>query len=89
MDILLIYFVAVNGMAFCLMGVDKARAKKGAWRIPERNLILSALFGGAPGLYLGMYLFRHKTMHPLFRIGIPVLILLYVLAGGGWMLDIF
>ena len=58
------------------MGLDKHRAKTGAWRIPERRLFLFALLGGGPGGFLGMLAFRHKTRHLTFRIGFPALALI-------------
>lgn len=67
---------AANLAAFILMGVDKRRAIKGRWRIPERTLFLWAVFGGAWGAYAGMRIFRHKTRKPLFRFGYPVLCIL-------------
>ena len=60
-------------VAFCAMGADKLNAKKGAWRIPERVLFALAFFLGAPGAYAGMMVFRHKTQHRLFSVGLPVL----------------
>ena len=62
----------MSAVTFCLFGADKHRAVKGAWRIRERTLLLSALCLGAPGGLLGMYLFRHKTRHAKFRILIPL-----------------
>lgn len=64
-----IYFLAVNLLAFALMGVDKSRAVRGGWRIPEVQLFLFPLLGGAPGGLLGMLVFHHKTRKPLFRYG--------------------
>lgn len=73
MQILLIAALMMNIAAFCLMGVDKRRAKRGAWRIPERTLFLvTALMGGVGGT-AGMFFFRHKTKHWYFRIGFPAL----------------
>ncbi len=71
-----LYLVAVNLAAFVLMGVDKRRAKRGAWRISERALFLPALLGGALGGTLGMRVFRHKTKHWYFRWGLPLLLIL-------------
>ena len=86
LTILLLLSLAMNIAAFVLMGLDKARAKKGAWRIPEATLLLvTALMGGLGGT-AGMFFFRHKTKHWYFRIGFPLLlaaqIVLLVLVGG-------
>lgn len=56
------------------MLVDKLKAKQGAWRIPERTLIGAAVLGGSIGAWMGMYLFRHKTKHIKFTLGIPVIL---------------
>ena len=69
-------FLVLNGLSFALFGLDKARAKAGAWRIPEKLLILSAVVSGGIGAWIGMKVFYHKTRKPLFSIGIPVIILL-------------
>ena len=83
---LLILSLVMNILAFTLMGQDKAKAKRGAWRIPEATLFLvTALMGGLGGT-AGMFFFRHKTKHWYFRIGFPLLlaaqIVLLVLVGG-------
>ena len=75
MKLFLIYPAVVNLAAFALMGVDKRRAKRGAWRIPERTLFLPAILGGSPGAILGMQMFRHKTRHRQFAVGIPLILL--------------
>jgi Predicted membrane protein len=72
------YLLLVNLIALILYGVDKAKAKKGAWRIPERVLILSAFLGGAAGALAGMLLFRHKTKHLKFRILVPLALVLWI-----------
>lgn len=70
------YLAAVNLWAFCLMGFDKRRAKRrGARRIRERTLFLSALLGGSLGALAGMWIFRHKTKHGYFVWGIPAILL--------------
>ena len=72
--LVLLYLIIVNAAAFLLMLVDKLKAKRGAWRIPERTLIGSALIGGSIGALMGMYTFRHKTKHLKFTVGIPVIL---------------
>lgn len=70
------YLVAINVTAFLAAAVDKRRAKRGRWRLPERTLWLLALMLGSAGLYFGMLVFRHKTQRPLFRFGVPALLVL-------------
>lgn len=82
MKLLLGYLLVLNVLGFLMMGIDKRRAKKGKWRIPERRLMLCAVFGGSVGALLGMQCFRHKTKHPKFSVGIPVILVLQVVAGG-------
>ena len=62
------------------MMIDKYKAKKNLWRIPEKTLLGVALMGGSIGSFAGMQLFRHKTKHPQFYIGIPVIIALQLIA---------
>lgn len=62
------------------MGIDKARARKKAWRIPEARLFFIALIGGSAGSIAGMYFFRHKTQHWYFVWGMPAILLLQLLA---------
>ena len=73
------YLLAINAVAFLLMLVDKIKAKRNLWRIPEATLIGSAAIGGSIGALLGMYTFRHKTRHPKFTVGIPVILALQVI----------
>lgn len=82
MKLFLIYLAVVNLAAFALMGVDKRRAKRGAWRIPERTLFLPAILGGSPGAILGMQVFRHKTRHRQFMIGMPLILLVQLVIVG-------
>jgi uncharacterized membrane protein YsdA (DUF1294 family) len=81
MTYFLVYLALVNILAFLLMGLDKHKARKGAWRIPERTLFLSALIGGSLGANIGMQLFRHKTRHRSFVIGMPVILIIQLLLG--------
>lgn len=75
-SVILIYLLFINLLAFLLMGLDKAKARRGRWRIPEKTLFLSALAGGSLGSILGMQTFRHKTKHASFRIGMPCILIL-------------
>ena len=70
-EVALLWLLVWNFVAFALMGVDKAKARQGRWRIPEKTLFLSAILGGSVGAMLGMSLFRHKTQHRRFRLGCP------------------
>ncbi len=72
----LIYLVIVNLTGFILMGVDKKRAIRGAWRISEASLFITALIGGSLGCILGMQHFRHKTKHWYFKYGMPAILIL-------------
>ncbi len=73
MKLFIAYIVIVNIVGFVLMGVDKKRAIRGAWRIPEASLFGVALLGGALGCTLGMRHFRHKTKHWYFKYGMPLI----------------
>ena len=72
-DLLLLYLVTINAAGFVLMLADKHKAKKKLWRIPEATLMTVAALGGSVGSLLGMYTVRHKTKHPKFTVGIPLL----------------
>lgn len=73
-----VMLLVMNLLAFALMGIDKAKAKRGAWRIPEKTLFLvTALFGGLGGT-LGMTFFRHKTKHWYFKLGFPALLVIQI-----------
>ena len=74
------WLVIINLVAFAIFGLDKKRAKKGQWRIPEKTLFLSAILGGSVGAILGMYIFHHKTKHWYFQIGIPAILILQIAA---------
>lgn len=73
-----VYLVIINLMTFIAYGMDKRKAKKGKWRIPEKTLLLFAVLGGSVGALLGMYLFHHKTKHAKFTIGVPVILALQI-----------
>lgn len=71
-----VYLVIANIIGFCMMGIDKRRAKRHEWRIPEKVLFLCSLFGGSIGTWAGMYVFRHKTRHWYFVLGMPLILLI-------------
>ncbi|MGN0631860.1 MAG: DUF1294 domain-containing protein [Ruminococcus sp.] len=71
MKIFLIYLLLINAVSFAAMGIDKKRAVKNKWRIPEKTLFLFVLLGGGIGGTAGMYFFRHKTKHWYFAVGFP------------------
>ena len=74
MKLLLYYLLIINAAGFLLMLVDKWKAKKNRWRVRESTLLLVAALGGSVGSLLGMYLFRHKTLHLKFTLGIPLIL---------------
>lgn len=73
-ELLILYLLLINAVAFLLMLIDKYKAKKNLWRIPEATLMTSAALGGSIGALLGMYTVRHKTRHPKFTVGIPLIL---------------
>jgi len=75
----IIYFIGINIISFLLMGWDKYRAKNNLWRISEYTLISLAFLGGATGIFLGMFTFRHKTKKKSFRILIPLFLIIQIL----------
>ena len=72
------YLVIMNIAGFAVMGADKSKAKKGAWRIPEKNLFIVSAVGGSIGTLVGMYAFRHKTKHWYFVVGMPAILIVHV-----------
>lgn len=78
--IIIYYLLAINAVAFFAYGIDKLKAKRGKWRIPESTLLLLAAIGGSIGAWLGMKVWHHKTMHKKFRYGLPLIILLQLSA---------
>ena len=71
----ILLFVLWNVLVAIIYGVDKSKAQRGTWRIPEKTLILLAFLGGGIGAFAGMHLFHHKTKKNLFKIGVPICIL--------------
>ena len=76
--ILIIYLIVANVVTFFVYGVDKWKAKRSKWRIREAALLLLAALGGSIGAWLGMKVWRHKTMHKKFKYGLPLIIILQV-----------
>lgn len=76
--IIAVYLILINLITFIVYGVDKSLAIKHEWRISEATLIMLAVIGGSIGAFLGMQVFRHKTKHMKFVIGVPVIIVLQV-----------
>lgn len=79
--LLIVYLLIINIISFLVMGIDKRKARKHAFRIPESSLFFLALIGGAAGSIVGMYLFHHKTRHLSFVIGMPLILILHILIG--------
>lgn len=75
MKYLFLYLLIINAIGFLLMLIDKQKARRGAWRIPEATLMGVAFIGGSIGSIAGMYIFHHKTRHPKFTLGIPIIII--------------
>ena len=87
-----IVFLAMNLFAFALYGIDKAKAKRGAWRIPEKTLLAAAWLLGGVGAWLAMRTFRHKTKHIAFQVSAPVgavLSLTLMALASGKLLNLF
>ena len=79
MNITLAYLLAINVAAFLVYGIDKLKAKRAKWRIPEATLLLlAAAVGGSIGAWMGMKVWHHKTLHMKFRYGVPIILLLQI-----------
>ena len=72
---ILYYLIAINVITFLTYGIDKLKAKKGKWRIPETTLLLLAIIGGSIGAWLGIKVWHHKTLHKKFKYGIPLIVI--------------
>lgn len=77
---IIIYFIIINLIGFFVMWLDKQKAKRGAWRIPEKTLFIITGLGGGIGTIAGMYIFRHKTRKIGFVIGFPFITILEIVA---------
>ena len=72
------YLLGINAVAFIMYGIDKYKAKKAKWRIPEATLLLLAVLGGSIGAWMGMKVWHHKTKHKKFKYGIPAILLIQI-----------
>ena len=77
---IVLYLIIINIVGFLAMLIDKRKAQKGSWRIPEKTLFIITLLGGGIGTILGMYAFRHKTKKLKFTIGFPVILISEIVA---------
>lgn len=75
---LLLYLAAMNIAAFLLYGIDKWKSCHAKWRITEARLLTVALLGGSLGAFLGMKIWHHKTLHPRFRYGLPLILIFHL-----------
>lgn len=73
------YFTVITLVSFALMGIDKQKAKRGAYRIPEASLFITALLGGSIGSVAGMLVFHHKTQHWYFQVFMPLIAFLQMM----------
>lgn len=80
-DYLISYLVMMNAVGLAVMGLDKKKAINNQWRIPEKSLFLVSIIGGSIGTLAGMYLFRHKTKHWYFVVGMPLILIAHVVIG--------
>ena len=74
----LYYLAIVNITTFVVYGIDKLKAKKGKWRIPESTLLLLAIIGGSIGAWFGIKVWHHKTLHKKFKYGIPLIVIIQI-----------
>ena len=77
-----IYLAIINAVTFLMYGIDKWKAKRSKWRIPESTLLGLAVFGGSIGAWFGMKVWHHKTLHNKFKYGIPAIIIIQLLLIG-------
>ena len=84
--LIVVYWIIINVAGFALMDIDKAKATRHEWRIPEATLLMAAILGGSVGAWIGMYTFRHKTKHIRFVVGIPFILVLQ--AGLAWLIHL-
>lgn len=79
MQNIIMYLIIINIIGFLVMYIDKQKAKKGKWRIPEKTIFIITVLGGGIGTISGMYKFRHKTQKLHFTIGLPAITILEII----------
>ena len=79
-QIILIYLATINVATFFTFGIDKLKARRDKWRIRETALLLLAILGGSLGAWLGMKVWHHKTKHKKFKYGIPLILIVQIVA---------
>lgn len=79
LKVFLLYLFIINMTGFLIMFIDKSRARHKEWRIPEKTLIGISAIGGSIGMLFGMHVFRHKTKHLKFTIGVPVILIIQII----------
>lgn len=89
MQTIILYLLCLNVITFLTYGADKQRAVKNRWRVPEKILLLLAVAGGSVGAWLGMQIFHHKTRKPVFKYGIPLIVICQVGIYSTFFLDIY
>lgn len=83
--IIIAWLLIINVVSFAMFGIDKWKAKHKKYRIPEVSLMLSAVLGGSVGAICGMDLFRHKTLHKKFKLGLPLILTVQILLAAAWL----
>ena len=78
MNTLICYIVVINLVSFMMFGIDKYKARRGQWRISEATLLAVAAIGGSIGVWMGMKVWHHKTLHSKFRYGVPIILLVHI-----------
>lgn len=89
MKIFLYYILLINLYGIIIMYYDKSKSIKNQWRIPESRIFLISFVLGSAGVFLGMYLFRHKTKHKKFTIGIPLILIIQFYILNRFILHLF
>ena len=87
LHIALIYLAIINVVTFSMYGIDKWKAKKSKWRIPEATLLMMAVVGGSIGAWLGIKVWHHKTLHKKFRFGVPAIIIVQLAIIGYYLYE--